>query len=297
MAKEFKGILAALVTPFDEEKKVNLPAAKKLVRYLIDHGADGFYVGGSTGEAFLMSSDERKALLEAVLEENNGEKLVLAHVGGISTADACDLAVHAEHAGADAISAISPFYYKFNQEEIKQHYLSIVECSELPMFIYNFPNLSGFSLTPAMLDELAKNKRIAGVKFTSNNFYDMERMKHAHPELTIWSGFDEMLLSGLSAGADGAIGSTYNVLMPIAKRVYEAFKNNDIATAQVYQGMINEMLDHSIKHANLKVVRKILEMEGIPVGSCRAPFLPIKDAGIEDAKFIHEKFVQLGNQN
>lgn len=290
MAKEFKGILAALVTPFDDEKKVNVPEVKKLVRYLINHGADGFYVGGSTGEAFLMSDDERKKLLDAVVEENNGEKLVISHVGCISTTEACDLAAYAERAGADAVSAISPFYYKFTQEEIKQYYLSIVSSADLPMFIYNFPNLSGFSLSPAMLDELCTNDRIAGVKFTSNNFYDMERMKKAHPKLTIWNGFDEMLLSGLAAGADGAIGSTYNVLMPIAKRVYEAFNQHDIETAQMYQGMINEMLDHSIKHGNLKVVRKVLELEGVHVGSCRAPFQPLTDAGIADAKYIQEHF-------
>lgn len=288
--KKFQGILAALVTPINERNEVDLGEMKKLVRYLINKGIDGFYVGGTTGEAFLLSQDERKRILEAVVEENNGEKIVIAHVGSISTQFARDLAVHAEKNGADAVSAISPFYYHFSREEIKHYYFDIMDACHLPMFIYNFPNLSGFSLTPDLLDEMCRSHHVAGVKFTSNNFFDMERMKHAHPELTIWNGFDEMLLSGLVAGADGAIGSTYNILSPIAHGVYDAFRAGDLARAQHFQSMINEMITLSKKHDNLKVVKKVLELEGIRAGSCRAPFLPLNESAMDDVRLIREKF-------
>lgn len=293
MGKQFKGIIAALVTPYNKNGEVDLDAAKKLVRYLINRGIDGFYVGGSTGEAFLLTENERKTLLEAVVEENAGEKLVIAHVGAISTQFAGDLAVHAEKTGVDAISAISPFYYKFSQEEVKGYYFDIMSRCTTPMFMYNFPKLSGFSLTPAMLDELCRDKRVAGVKFTSNNFFDMERMKHAHPELCIWNGFDEMLLSGLAAGADGAIGSTYNILSPIARHVYDAFHAGRIQEAQQYQSMINEMVTISKRHDNLKVVKKVLELEGVPVGPCRAPFAPLDAEAMPDVCYIRDTFTSV----
>lgn len=291
MERKFKGIIAALVTPYDKQMRVDTAAMKKLVRYLIHKGADGFYVGGSTGEAFLLTQDERKSILEAVVEENNGEKQVIAHIGSISTQFACDLAVHAEKSGVDAVSAISPFYYKFSQDEVKGYFTDIMNSCASPMFIYNFPNLSGFSLTPEMLDELCGSKRLAGVKFTSSNFYDMERMKHAHPDLIIWNGFDEMLLSGLAAGADGAIGSTYNILMPIAKQVYNSFHSGNIDEARRYQSLINEMVTISKKHNNLKVTKKVLELEGIPVGSCRAPFTPLTEQDMPAVHYIHDHFV------
>ncbi|MEG1985463.1 MAG: dihydrodipicolinate synthase family protein, partial [Oscillospiraceae bacterium] len=122
MDERFKGIFAALVTPYTESKEVSYTELKKLVRHLIKEGVNGFYVGGSTGEAFLLSHDERKKILEAVLEENAGERIVIAHVGCIGTDLAVDLAKHAESVGADAVSSIAPFYYKYSQDEICDYY-------------------------------------------------------------------------------------------------------------------------------------------------------------------------------
>ena len=114
----YHGIYAALVTPYTKDGAVNYDELQKLVRHLISQGIDGFYVGGSTAETFLLSSEERKKTLEAVVEANAGEKKVICHVGAISTNEAIDYAQHAEKAGANAVSAISPFYYKFSKSEI-----------------------------------------------------------------------------------------------------------------------------------------------------------------------------------
>ena len=109
MNKAYFGTYAALVTPYTHDNKVNYNELQKLVRYLIDNGIDGFYVGGSTAEAFLLSTEERKGCLEAVVEAVNGERNVICHTGSISTDIATELAIHAEKVGANAVSAISPF--------------------------------------------------------------------------------------------------------------------------------------------------------------------------------------------
>lgn len=293
MNRQFQGIYAALVTPYTEDGEVNYREAKRLVRYLIKRGIDGFYVGGSTGEAFLLTQDERRKLLEAVLEENNGEKKVIAHVGQISTDLACELARHALEAGADAVSAISPFYYKFSEKEIKGYYVDIMNASGLPMFLYNFPNFSGFSLTPEVLDDLCMAGNVAGVKFTSNNFYDMERMRSSHPELTIWNGFDEMLISGLAVGADGAIGSTYNILCPIAKLAYESVKRGELEKAREYQKMINSLVSISRKYPNIfTIIKAVLEREGFSMGGCRKPFGPLPESAAADVEVICRTLVE-----
>ncbi|MFR9189990.1 MAG: dihydrodipicolinate synthase family protein [Anaerotruncus massiliensis (ex Togo et al. 2019)] len=205
MKKEYAGLHAALVTPYTETGEVNYRELKKLVRRLIAEGIDGFYVGGSTAETFLLTESERKGILEAVLEENNGEKLVVSHVGAISTRQAVDFAQHAEAAGADAVSAISPFYYKFTQRRsrttTRDH-----GGSGLPMFVYNFPNL--VALTEPFLERLKSSSRLP-IKFTADMF--SRTIKARNPASPCGTA-DEMLLSGLAAGADG--GGQHLQLLP-----------------------------------------------------------------------------------
>ena len=293
MNKRFQGIYAALVTPYTEDGAVNCREAKKLVRYLLAKGIDGFYVGGSTGEAFLLTQEERKLLLEAVLEENNGQAKVIAYVGQISTDLACDLARHASKAGAHGVSAISPFYYKFSLKEIEEYYRDIMDASDLPMFVYNFPNLSGFSLSPEALDDLCRMGDVAGVKFTSNNFFDMERMRRKHPELTIWNGYDEMLCCGLMTGADGAVGSTYNILCPIAKKLYEHMREGRMEEARQCQYKMNRMVAVSKRYPNIFVVIKaVLDRDGFSMGGLRKPFLGLPQGAGADIEMIYREFVE-----
>jgi N-acetylneuraminate lyase len=291
-ATAFQGIFAALVTPFDEHGNVNYGEMKRLVRYLLNRGIDGFYVCGSTGESFLLSQEERKELLETVLEENNGQKTVIAHVGNISTAFSKDLVMHACDAGADAISAVTPFYFNFSSEEILRYYFDLMDAGNKPMYVYNIPDRSGVTLTPDMLTVLRTHPLLKGVKFTSSNFFDMACMKQRHPECVIWNGMDQMLASGLAAGADGAIGSTFNVISPIAQKLSKAFFAGDRETVLKEQNKINEFISLCIGHGALKIERAILEAEGIHVGQCRRPFLPLSAKGEEAARRVYRLFMQ-----
>lgn len=163
MKSEYHGIYAALVTPYTSEGKVDYRELQKLVDYLICQGLEGFYVNGSTAEAFLLSEEERNSTIRAVVEANSGRAKVICHVGAISTEHAISFAKNAEKCGADAVSAISPFYYKFSEAEIVQYYQDIMSSTELPMFVYNFPNFSGFSLTAEVLEKLNHNKNLLGI--------------------------------------------------------------------------------------------------------------------------------------
>lgn len=275
---KFKGICAALLTPYDTLGKVNHKVLKQQVRWLIGQGIDGFYVCGSTGEAFLLSMEERKAILETVCEENDGEKLIIAHVGQIATEHSLELGRHARTLKVDAVSSISPFYYKFSTEEVKQYYLDLMNGIQLPFFIYNFPAYSGFSLTPELLEEMCENPYLAGVKFTASDFFQLERMKCAHPELTVWNGYDEMLVSGLSAGADGGIGSTYNVMCPAIRGLYDSFREGNLERAREYQHVVNGLITVLGKYGVFPSLKTILEFLGMKFGDCRKPFLSINTA-------------------
>lgn len=290
--KKFEGACAALLTPYDSLGNINHKVLKEQVRWLIGQGIDGFYVCGSTGEAFLLSPDERKAVLESVCEANNGEKMVIAHVGQIATKHAAELARHAGRLGVDAISSISPFYYKFSREEIKAYYEELMESADIPFFIYNFPKLSGFSITLDMLEEMRKYPQLAGVKFTDSDFYLLERMKHNYPELCVWNGYDEMLLGGLCMGADGGIGSTYNVLCPAIRGICSNFKAGNMAKAQEYQHLVNDMISVMSKYGTFPSIKAILGFEGMDFGDCRKPFRPLGVEDTENIKSAYEAYLK-----
>ena len=291
MDKQYYGTYAALVTPYTGKNEVNYNELQKLVSHLVERGIDGFYVGGSTGEAFLLSDEERKGVLEAVVEANQKKCKVICHVGSISTDKAIAFAEHAEKVGADAVSAISPFYYKFSDDEIVRYYDDIMNATALPMFVYNFPNFSGFSLTEETLARLEKHKNLAGVKFTSSDMFLLERLKTNHPGLVVWNGFDEMLAAGLMMGADGGIGSTYNCMPELIHKIYDSFAAGSIADAKKYQIQANYVIKAICKHGVFASVKTILEIDGFSFNGCRRPFSPITDEGKAELLQVYEKYI------
>ena len=209
---KFKGIFPALLTPFNEKDEINEKALEKLIEYNIQKGVTGFYVGGSTAEAFLLSDEERLQVYRLVKEIVGKRCTLIAHIGCISTGQTIMFGECVQSLGYDAVSAVAPFYYKFTFDEIKKHYFDVVEHIDLPMLIYNFPAFSGVNLTTENLKLFLNDERFIGVKHTSNDYFGLEQFKTAFPHKVFYNGFDEMFLAGLSMGADGGIGSTYNFM-------------------------------------------------------------------------------------
>ncbi len=289
---KFKGLFAALVTPYTEEKQVDYKQVKRLVRHLLDSGMDGFYVCGSTAEAFLLSMEERKGILEAVTEENNGQGTVIAHVGNIGVGLSAELARHAEKSGADAVSSISPFYYQFSQDEICAYYDELAGSTGLPMFIYNFPANSGFKLTNELLLKMLENPRIVGVKHTSSDFFQLERFKRLNRDLVVWNGYDEMLLCGLVAGADGGIGSTYNCMPGLYRGLLEAYQGKDLELASDYQRRVNNVIECMVGFGVFQSVKALLDYNGIRCNGCRSPFKALAGEEVEKLLEVYRANIQ-----
>ncbi len=226
--QNLKGIFPALLTPFDSQGKIEYSSLRKLIDLNIKKGVTGFYVNGSTSEVFLLDCDERLKLMETVAEHVNGRVRLIAHVGAISTDQAVMLAKHACALGIDAISSVAPFYYNFSMDEITRYYLDIAGASTVPVLVYNIPAFSGVNMTFESLARLLQDPRILGIKHTSSDFYLLERIKHCFPDRLVYNGYDEMFLSGLIAGADGAIGSTFNVIVEKLIRILNLFNTGDL---------------------------------------------------------------------
>lgn len=219
--------------------------------------------------------EERKRLVSIVSDEVKGKATIIYHVGAIRTADAVELAIHGEKLGVDAISAVSPFYYQFKFEEIKIYYQTIIESVNLPMILYNFPANSGVTISMEHFYQLLEEERIIGVKHTSMNLFELERLKHKGKLL--FNGHDEVFLAGLSMGANGGIGSTFNLMAEKFIQIYHLFHEGRLQEAMHIQIEANNIVEALIKVGVNQGIKYGLERAGISCNGCREPLKTLND--------------------
>ena len=272
----FKGIFTALLTPFDKNNKINEKALESLIKHNIDMGVTGFYVCGSTGEAFLMSKDERKHVME-IVSACAKDKTLIAHIGSINESEAMELSAHAQKLKYNAISSVTPFYYKFSFDEIKNYYKRIADASDIPMLVYHFPAFSGVNMGLNEMSQFLANDRFMGIKFTSNDFFALEQCKSTFPDKLIYNGYDEMFLAGLSMGADGGIGSTYNLMADKFVAIQKLFGEGKIAEAQAVQKEANRIISVICRLGVMQSEKEVLNQLGFDFGECRHPFSPLNE--------------------
>ena len=268
---KFNGIFTALLTPFDKNNKINEKELAKLVEFDVKMGVQGFYVGGSTAEAFLLSTDERKQIMD-VVKATAPEKTLIAHIGSVNELEAQELANHARDLGYDAISSVAPFYYKFSFNEIKNYYFRLAENTGLPMLVYHFPAFSGVNMGINEMKQFLEDDKFIGIKYTSNDFFTMEQCKANFPNKIVYNGFDEMFLCGLSMGADGGIGSTYNFMADKFVTIQKLFREGNIAEAQKVQKEANRIITILCQVGVMQAEKEVLNQLGFDFGVCRHPF-------------------------
>ena len=287
------GVMPALLTPFDSQGEVNLTTIRDLVEFHLAAGLTGFYILGSTGEGLLLSEGERRLVAETVVDQVKGRVPVVVHVGALSTREACDLARHAQEAGADGTSSIPPFYFRVGAEGVKGHYKQIGAASDLPFYIYNIPATTGVDVTVDIVQDLmVEMPTLRGMKYTS---YDFRRMRQIidleEGNFNVLSGPDEMMLAAQSMGADGAIGTTYNILPHTAIELYEAYHAGEMATAQALQVRLNSVINLFLQVTSISAVKEIMRLIGFDCGSGRRPFVPLTD---QQKGWLKEQLEEVG---
>ena len=192
--KRYQGIFPAFYACYDDTGRVSTSRTKSLAKYLLAKGVTGLYVGGSSGECIYQSVEERKTILEAVMDAVGGKLVVIAHVACNNTADSCELARHAESLGVDAIAAIPPIYFHLPPYAIADYWNAISAAAPNTDFIiYNIPQLAGVALSTQLLQEMAKNPRVIGVKNSSMPTQDIQMWRDAtERELVVFNGRMEL---------------------------------------------------------------------------------------------------------
>ena len=287
-----KKLYAALMTAFDENGNIDEQGTREMVRYNIDvNQLDGLYVGGSTGENFMLGTAEKKRVFEIAMDEAKGSDIdLIAQVGSPNLHEAKELAKFVTELGYKTISAVTPFYYNFNFDEIKHYYDEIVKDVDTKLVVYSIPALTGVALSLDNFAKLFENEKIIGVKYTNADFYLLERLRERFPDKLILSGFDEMLLPALALDVDGAIGSTFNINAKKAKAEIAAFEAGDIAKARQLQHESNDLITDLLNNGIYATLKLVFEELGVHAGYTRAPMAKATPEVKAGAKRIYEKY-------
>lgn len=283
------GIKTALVSCVSDEGKVYEDSMRKLMDWNFAGGMNGFYINGGTGQGPAYSKEVRKEIAEIAVDEAKklGDCQIVNHIGAIDLSTACELAEHAAKVGCDAISSVPPFFFGYGEHEICQYYKAIADASGLPVLMYASP-LSGVEITPSMVDHFMHEiPNLIGLKWTNPNYYTMSHIKQLNGgNINVVNGPDETLICGLTMGADGGIGGTYNCMPLLFRQIYDYFKAGELEKAREVQFKANKMIDLLLSFSGgcLAAVKATLNLIGYETGYTVYPGKRLNDEEMERLK-------------
>ncbi len=290
MREKYKGVIPAFYACYDNNGNISEEGVKSLTQYFVDKGVKGAYVNGSSGECIYLSVEERKIVLENVVNAAKGKLTIIAHVACNNTKDSMELAKHAESLGVDAIAAIPPIYFHLPEHAMAKYWNDISSAAPATDFIiYNIPQLAGVALTSKLFGEMRKNPKVIGVKNSSMPVQDIQMFKQAAgKDYIIFNGPDEQFISGRGIGAEGGIGGTYGVMPELFLKMDEYVKAGEMEKACDLQYKVNEIIYKMCSaHGNMYgVIKAILKKnEGLSLGGVREPLPSLIE---QDNKIVEE---------
>ena len=277
MKAQFKGSLTALVTPF-REGKVDEEAFRTLVDWQIESGTHGLVPCGTTGESPTLTHDEHKRVVELCVEEARGRVPVMAGAGSNNTAEAIDLARHAERAGAAGVLVVTPYYNKPSQEGLYRHFAAIDAAVGIPIFIYNIPPRSVVDMSVETMKRLYDLRNIAGVKDATANLARVSLQRHElGPDFVQLSGEDMTALAYLGAGGHGCISVTANVAPRQCSALQRAALAGDYRTALAEQDRLVPLHSALFVEPNPAGPKYALSALGRISEEVRLPMVPVTE--------------------
>ncbi|ATP59596.1 N-acetylneuraminate lyase [Mesomycoplasma dispar] len=291
--EKYHGFFPALISPFDEKGKLMTENLEDILDFLINvQKVDGLYVTGSTGEFLLMSVEEREKIYEIVVKKAKNKVTLIAQIGSLNLEEAIKLGKTAKKLGFDAISAITPFYYNFSFDEIKNYYEEIAKKVDLPMFIYYLPQLAGSKINIEQFGSILNLKNVIGCKFGSNDIFLFERLIKTYPEKIWMYAFDEAFGLAYLLGARGFIGSTYNTNAIKARKIINLAKKGDFLAFKNEIHIYNDYIQSLLEVGLMQTIKEIMKLYDVDAGYNRLPFKKINQEKLKKkALEIKEKFL------
>lgn len=290
------GLVAATFTPFEMSGEVAHQRIAPMVDELVGHGIAGLYVLGSTGEGLSLTFTERCETAKSFVDAVAGRIPVIVQVGSESLRQSRDLATHAQEIGADAISAVSPVYFKPDSLNVLIDSMAEIAAGapSLPFYYYHIPGITGvaYSMREFLLKAGDRIPSLAGIKFTSPAVHEYQAaVEVAGDKYEVLWGVDEMFLSGLAAGGKAAVGSTYNFAAPVYKRLLAAFDAGNWDEANRYQSQSQEIVRTFVPYGPRASQKAIMGMVG---EDCGPPRLPIPMLSPEKTASLRSELADIG---
>lgn len=287
-----QGIITPILTPMYEDESINFDELRNQVDRLIGAGVSGLFCFGTNGESYILSEEEKYAVLEAVIAQNRGRVPIYAGTGCPGTRDTIRMSLKARELGADILSIICPYFAAANQTEIYNHFAAVARAVDLPLVVYNIPSRTGNKVAPETIGRLARDcPSIVGIKDSSGDFLNMQQYMEAtrfREDFSVLSGNDALIFDNLVNGGAGAIAGCSNIYPKTICGIVELCRSGRLAEALEAQRRLIP-LRSTFRYGNpntmIKCATKLL---GYPVGDCRAPFNSISPEGIAALKEVLE---------
>lgn len=272
MNKQIKGVLTAIVTPFDADGAVNPQALKQQINRQLDAG-NGIFCGGTNGEFFVLNEQEKVAVTATCIDEVAGRAPVVAHIGEISTRETIRLGKQIEKLGVDAVSVITPYFVPLKQDELIAHYTAVADALSVPMFLYNIPARTGNTIEPETARTLAAHPNIIGIKDSAGSYESLSGYLNVVKDIAsfdVLNGPDSLIHRGFVEGCSACISGLANVAPQAINAIWSRFNAGDIDGSRTAQesvtGLRTDLYNVAFSPA---AVKKALQIMGYDVGDSR----------------------------
>ena len=294
----FKGVATAIVTPFNQNNKIDFDEFRKLIEFQIDNKVNAIVVCGTTGEASTLSNEEKEELIKYCVRAVNKRVPVIAGVGSNNTKVVIENEKFAEKVGVDGLLVVTPYYNKTTQEGLMQHYREISENTNLPIILYNVPSRTGIDIEPETYFELSKIKNIVATKEASSDISKILKIRNkCKNNLNIYSGNDEQILPVLSLGGLGVISVMSNIIPEYTVDMIKKYFDKDIKEAENMQIKATNLIELLFKEVNPIPIKEALNIIGFKVGKPRMPLIKCSEELKQNLKFEINKIInKKGNE-
>lgn len=280
MTIKLEGIIPPHITPFLKNGDIDEPSLRRLIRFWLDSGVSGLVSCGSNGEAPYMTRDERKKVIETTIDEVDGTKPVIAGTGAPSTRETITLTRDAKDVGVDAALIVTPYFFRPSNEELMEHYRSVINAVDIPIILYSVPKFTGYNLESDVVVKLVKEySQIVGIKDSGGSIGQIsEIIRQVGDRISDLAGTGDLVLANLMMGGKGGILGIANVAPRLCSDIFDYFKENNIEKAKEAQMNALYLNDLLIKKYNqLSSIKEALNQLGQPAGYPRLPSLPLKE--------------------
>lgn len=289
----FGRLITAMITPFDENRELDLNRTAEFAERLVEGGTDSIIVCGTTGESPTVFYPQKIEVIRAVVEAVGGKVPVIANVGDNCTADTIDFAADVQKLGVDGFMCVVPYYNKPPQEGLYQHFKAIAESTDLPIILYNIPSRCVINMTAETTLRLANElDNIVAVKEASGDIDQVKAIVAGAPEgFAVYSGDDSFTLPLMKEGGAGVISTISNVATARMKEIVEAAAAGDWDNAESLNEKLLPLMNGLFDTTNPILVKEALKLNGFPVGGVR---LPLVDATEEQSNRLEAIMREVG---